>query len=93
MTRFGILAAMALPVVMAACAPKAPPPMEPVMTAAEQACAAQAAAVGGVDVATIVVVPLTSTKSGATVHEVTAGEVRYSCVVELDNSISSFEAL
>ena len=49
--------------------------------------------VGGVDVATVVVVPLTTTKSGATVHEVTAGEVRYSCVVELDNSISSFEAL
>jgi hypothetical protein len=91
--RFGIAAALALPVVMSGCAPKAPPPMVPVMTAAEQACAAQAAAIGGVDVATIVVVPLTSTKSGATVHEVTAGDVRYSCVVELDNSISSFEAL
>jgi hypothetical protein len=93
MTRFGIVAAVVLPVLVAACAPKAPPPMEPVMSAAEQACAAQAAAIGGVDVATIVVVPLTATKSGATVHEVTAGEVRYSCVVELDNSISSFEAL
>ncbi|HMQ94926.1 MAG TPA: hypothetical protein PKA33_14580 [Amaricoccus sp.] len=94
MNRFGILAAVALPVVMAACAPKAPlPEPAPVLSAAEQACAAQAAAVGGVDVATVVVVPLTTTKSGATVHEVTAGEVRYSCVVELDNSISSFEAL
>jgi hypothetical protein len=85
---------MALPVVvLAACQQPAPEPLPPVQSPGEAACAAQAAQVAGVDAATVTVVPTASTKSGATIYTATVGETDYTCVVELDSTISSFEAV
>ena len=89
------LVALALPVVvLAACQrPEPPPPPTPTQTAGELACAAQAAAAAGVDQGTVTVTPTTSTKSGATVYTVTAGDQQYTCVVEIDQTVSAFEVI
>jgi len=88
------LAAFALPVVMlAACQKEPPPPPMPALTAGEAACAAQAAAASGVAQETVTVTPSTSTKTGATVYTVTAGDKQYTCVVEIDQTVSAFEVL
>jgi hypothetical protein len=93
MTRSG-LAAVALPlVVLAACQRPAPEPPAPVVSPGEAACAAQAAQVAGVDPATVTVVPTATTKSGATIYTATVGETDYTCVVELDSTISTFEVV
>jgi hypothetical protein len=91
MTRFGRAAiVMMVPVVFSACQRAAPPPA-PVVNPAEAACAAQAAQTAGVDAATVDVVATTSTKTGATVYTATAGNTSYTCVVEPDLTISTFE--
>jgi hypothetical protein len=93
MTKIGLVA-LALPVVvLAACQQPEPPPPTPVQSAGELACAAQAAAAAGVDQGTVTVVPTSSTKSGATVYTVTAGDQQYTCVVEIDQSVSAFEVI
>lgn len=78
---------------LAACQKPAPTPPAPVLTPAEAACAAQAASVSGVDVGTVTVVPTSSTKTGATVYTATAGGKDYMCVVEVDQTISTFQVL
>lgn len=93
MTKLG-LAALVLPViVLAACQKHEEPAPAPVQTAGELACAAQGAAAAGVDQGTVTVVPSTSTKTGATVYTVTAGASQYTCVVEIDQSVSAFELI
>ena len=93
MSKIGLVA-LALPVVvLAACQQPEPAPVLPTQTAGELACAAQAAAAAGVDQGTVTVVPTSSTKSGATVYIVTAGEQQYTCVVEIDQSVSAFEVI
>ena len=59
----------------------------------EAACAAQAAQVAGVDAATVTVVPTATTKTGATIYTATVGDTDYTCVVEVDSSISTFEVV
>jgi hypothetical protein len=91
MTRLG-LAAAALPVVvLAACQQPAPEPVAPVVSPGEAACAAAAAQTAGVDPATVTVVPTATTKTGATIYTATVGTTDYTCVVELDSTISTFE--
>ena len=63
------------------------------MSAAEQACADRAATLAGVDPTAVGVVPTATTKSGATIYTASAGGVDYTCVVEVDLTISQFEAL
>jgi len=93
MTRLGF-AAMALPfVVLAACQTAPPPEPVAVVSPGEAACAAQAAAVAGVDAATVTVVPTASTKTGATIYTATVGDTDYTCVVEIDSTVSSFEVV
>lgn len=67
-----------------------PEPVAAVVSPAEQACADAAVVASGADPATVSVVPVASTKTGATVYDVTVGETRYSCVVELDLTVSGF---
>lgn len=88
---FGIAAALALPVAMAACAPKPPPPPPaPVMSPAEEACSALVLQTAGVTEGDVTIGPVASTKTGATVYQASFGGVDYTCVVEIDNTISSF---
>ncbi len=91
MTRLS-LAAIAAPLLIAACAPKPTVPPAPVMSASELACATAAADLTGLDATTVVVVPVTATKTGATVYDVSAGGVDYVCVVEFDQTVSQFSA-
>jgi hypothetical protein len=90
--RVGLAAMLTVPVVLAACQ-RTPPPPEPVVNPAEAACAARAAELAGVDAATVDVVPTTSTKTGATVYTATVGDTSYTCVVEADLTISTFEVV
>jgi hypothetical protein len=92
MPRIGLAVAI-VPLVFAACQRAAEPPPAPVASPAEAACAAQAAQLAGVDAATVDVVPTTSTKTGATVYTATVGGTSYTCVVEADLTISSFEVV
>ncbi|HVH02988.1 MAG TPA: hypothetical protein VM891_08610 [Amaricoccus sp.] len=93
MTRLG-LAALALPLAaLAACQKPEPAPVAVTQTAGEAACAAQAAAAAGVDQGTVTVVPSSGTKTGATVYTVTAGSQQFTCVVEIDQSVSAFEVI
>ena len=93
MTRTGLAMALLVPIAIAACgrqeAPELPP--APVLSSGESACAARAAQVAGVDPTTVSVSPTSSTKTGATIYTATAGGNSYTCVVELDSTISSFE--
>ena len=93
MTRLALATALMLPVVLAACQRTPPPPPAPVMSAAEAACAARAAEVAGVDTATVTVVPTASTKTGATIYTATVGNTAYTCVVEIDQTVSTFEVV
>jgi hypothetical protein len=93
MKKIGLLAPALPVVVLAACHKPEPPAPMPVQTAGELACAAQAAAAAGVDQGTVTVVPTSSTKSGATVYTVTAGDQQYTCVVEIDQTVSAFEVI
>lgn len=87
-------ALVVLPVALAACSrqPQPQPVMVPVMSGPEQACANQAATLTGIDPALVSVTPVSATKAGATVYAVDAGGTSYSCVVELDGTVSSFAA-
>lgn len=91
MTKLGLAAALLVPVVLAACHKAPPPPPPPVLSPGEAACAARAAELAGVDAGTVVVVPTASTKTGATIYTATVGDTDYTCVVEIDSTISTFE--
>ena len=39
------------------------------------------------------VVPTATTKSGATIYTATVGGMDYTCVVEIDSTISTFEVI
>lgn len=90
MRHLGILAALALPVAIAACSrePEAPP--APMMSPAEEACSALAIQAQGMTEGDVTVAPVSATKSGATIYDVSLNGIGYSCVVEIDNTISSF---
>jgi hypothetical protein len=90
MTRTGYVAVLALPVLMVACQPAPEPEPAPMINPAEAACAAAAAQATGVDAATVTVVPVASTKTGATVYEATVDGMVYTCVVEIDGTVSAF---
>lgn len=92
--RIALGMALLAPIVVAACqrAPE-PEPAAPLLTAGEQACVAQAAATAGVDPATVTIAPTASTKTGATIYTVNAGEASFTCVVEADLTVSEFSAL
>jgi hypothetical protein len=93
MTKIG-LAALALPVaVLAACQQQPPAPPAPVVSPGEAACAAAAAQATGVDAATVTVIPTGTTKAGQSIYTATVGETDYTCVVELDSTVSSFEVV
>ena len=85
--------ALLAPVVLAACAREPEPAPAPVMSAAEQACADRAASLAAVDPTAVSVVSTATTKSGATIYTASAGGVDYTCVVEVDLTISQFAAL
>lgn len=89
MRMFGI-AALALPVAIAACAPKPAPVPVPVMSPAEEACSALVLQTAGVTEGDVTISPVSSTKTGATLYVASFGGVDYNCVVEVDNTISSF---
>ena len=89
MRKHGILLAAALPVLVAACS-REPEPEVLYVAGPELACAEQAAIASGMDASTIMVSPTASTKTGATVYTATAGAQSYSCVVEVDGTVSSF---
>ncbi len=91
MTKHGILAMAALPLLVAGCAPE-PEPEVLFVAGPEQACAEQAAVATGLDASTITVTPASSTKTGATVYAVNAGGAGFNCVVEVDGTVSSFTA-
>jgi hypothetical protein len=93
MQKIGLAAMLLAPVIVAACNREPAPPPAPVMSAGEAACAARAAQVAGVDAATVTVVPTASTKTGATIYTATVGNQDYTCVVELDSTVSTFEVV
>jgi nitrous oxide reductase accessory protein NosL len=88
-----LAATLMVPVVLAACQRTPPPPPAPVQTAAEAACAARAAEVAGVDAGLVTVVPTASTKTGATIYTASVGDTDYTCVVEFDQTVSTFEVI
>lgn len=89
-----LAATLLVPLALAACQrTPPPPPPAPILTAAEAACAARAAEVAGVDAALVTVVPTASTKSGATIYTASVGDTDYTCVVEVDQTISTFEVI
>jgi hypothetical protein len=93
MTKLGLAALVAIPIALAACNREPPPPPAPVQSPGEAACAARAAQIAGVDPATVTVVPTASTKTGATIYTASVGGTDYRCVVEVDSTISVFEAM
>jgi len=86
----GIALALAVPVALAACAPKPEPAPAPVMSPAEEACSALALQAQGLQEGDVTVTPVSSTKTGATLYDVSLNGIGYSCVVEINNTISSF---
>jgi len=88
----GILAMAALPLLVAACA-REPEPEVVVLAGPELACAEQAAIASGLDASVVTVTPTASTKTGATIYTATAGDAAYTCVVEVDGTVSSFTAM
>lgn len=92
LTKTGLAAALVLPMVFAACnrTPEPVPVALPVMSGAEQACADRAAQISGLGPEAVTVVPTASTKTGATIYAASAGGVDYTCVVEIDMSVSTF---
>ena len=93
MQKIGLAAILVAPIILGACNREPPPPPAPVMTAAEAACAARAAEAAGVDAATVVVTPTASTKTGATIYTASVGGASYTCVVEMDSTVSTFEVM
>ncbi len=90
MTRTGLALAVMLPVVLAACHRNPPPPVQPVLTGPEAACAARGASTAGVDVSTVTVTPASSTKMGDTIYSVIANGVGYNCVVGPSGAVETF---
>ena len=90
MTRTGLAVALMLPIVLAACNKNPPPPPQPVLTGPEAACAARGAATAGVDVSTVSVTPVSSTKAGEPIYSVVANGVGYNCVVGMNGAVESF---
>ncbi len=84
------IAALALPVAIAACARAPEPVPAPVMSPAEEACSALVLQAAGVTEGDVTIGPVASTKTGATVYLASFGGVDYNCVVEVNNTISSF---
>jgi hypothetical protein len=93
MHKIGLAVLLVTPMILGACNRQPPPPPAPVMTASEAACAARAAEIAGVDAATVTVVPTASTKSGATIYTASVNGTSYTCVVEIDNTVSTFEVM
>jgi len=87
---WGIAAALALPVVIAGCAPRAVEPPAPVMSPAEEACSALALQAQGLTEGDATVGPVAATKTGATVYDVSLNGFDYTCTVEIDGAISGF---
>ena len=77
--------------VLAACNRQPPPPPAPMLSAAEQACLDQGAAIAAVDASTVTVTPVSSTKAGDTIYSVVAGGVAYNCVASFDGTVTSFQ--
>jgi hypothetical protein len=88
--RFLALAVAALPLAIAACAPKPEVPPAPTMTPAEEACSALALQQLGLTEGDAIVTPVSSTKTGATIYNVQIGDSNFTCAVEIDNTISAF---
>ncbi len=86
-------AALALPLGIAACAKKPEVPPAPIRTAAEEACAAAAATATGLDASVVTVSPTASTKTGGTIYTAQVGDQSFTCVVEPDLSVSTFQPL
>lgn len=85
------IAALLLPVAIAACAPKPPPPPPmPVMSPAEEACSALVLQTAGMTEGDVTIAPVSSTKTGATLYLASFGGVDYNCTVEVNGTISSF---
>ena len=93
-TKLAFGAILALPLVAAGCArePEPEPTVVAVVPGPEQACAERAAQIPGLDPATLLATPVSSTKTGATVYAVDASGASYTCVVEFDGTVSSFAA-
>ena len=93
-TKLAFGAILALPLVVGACArqPEPEPVTVAVVAGPEQACAERAAGLAGLDPAAVTATPVSLTKTGATVYAVDAGGVSYTCVVEIDGTVSSFAA-
>lgn len=91
MRRALIMAGLALPVALAACARQ---PAEParMLAAGEQACVDAAVAATGAEPAAVAVTMVSIAKMGATLYAVSAGGVAYTCVVEPDLTVSRFTA-
>jgi hypothetical protein len=93
MRRIVATAALALPVALGACAPEPEAPPAPVLSPAEEACGALALQAQGLAEGDVAATPVAATKTGATVYEVSLNGIGYSCTVEIDNTISGFEAI
>jgi hypothetical protein len=91
--RFALGMALLAPIVVVACQRAPEPEPAPLLSAGEQACIDQAAATAGVDPATVTIAPTASTKAGATIYTVNAGTASFTCVVEVDLTVSEFSAL
>ncbi len=87
---YGIAAAVALPVVIAGCQRTPEPPPAPVMSPAEEACAALAIQAQGLTEGDATVGAVAATKTGATVYDVSLNGIDYTCTVEVDGTISAF---
>ena len=97
MTRTSIAAALVLPMAVVACnrtpEPEPAPMVMPMMSGPEQACADRASQMSGLGPEAVTVMRTASTKTGATIYTASAGGVDYTCVVELDMSVSTFEQI
>ncbi len=60
------------------------------MTPAEEACSALAIQAQGLTEGDVMISPVSSTKTGATVYDLMLNNVGYTCTVEIDGTISSF---
>jgi hypothetical protein len=91
MTKWKLLALCALPLAIAACGQKAPPPPPaPVLSAAEQACVDRTIASTGATAGNVSIVATGATKAGESIYTTSVGNSDFTCVVSASGAIASF---
>ncbi|MBB5220734.1 proline racemase [Amaricoccus macauensis] len=91
MTTWKLFALCALPLGIAACGHKEPPPPPaPVLSAAEQACVDRTIASTGATAGNVSIVATGATKTGESIYTTSVGNSDFTCVVDASGAITSF---